>query len=264
MTFTIGLAQVKHPQIETVETIAAQVDSWAAKAAARGVDVLVFPEAMMGKFDEGTKKFPIEAQPLDGEFCKAIDAIAKKYSLWIVYTTNELNPAGHPFNTAVITNSEGAQVGSYRKVHLFDTDILKESDRIAAGDKLFEPVKTPFGKIGLSICYDIRFPEVARSAALAGCQLFINPAAWVDGNLKAEQWEAMLKARAIENQMFVAGLSRCDDDCIGDSCIYGPCGMLKAQGGRDEELVCAEIDTSKIEMVSSKMPLLAHRRPELY
>lgn len=262
--FKLGLAQCKHPEVETEDSIVELVSNWAEKAKEVGVDILVFPEGLMGKYDKQTNSFPLAPQSIDGTFCKRIDTVAKENNIWLVYTFNEANDGNKPFNTAVITNNEGEQVGSYRKVHLFDTDFTKESDRISAGNKLFEPIDTPFGKLGLCICYDVRFPEVARAAAIAGCQLFITTAAWVEGNLKAMQWETMLRARAIENQMFVAGVSRCDDKCIGDSCIFGPCGMLKAQGDDDEALIMADIDTSKIEMIQSQMPLLTHRRPDVY
>lgn len=135
---------------------------------------------------------------------------------------------------------------------------------MAAGSALFDPIDTPFGRIGLSICYDLRFPEVARFAATHGCHLLINPAAWVDGLLKAEQWRTLLSARAIENEIFVAGLSRVDKGYIGQSAVFGPDGVMLASGGVREELVAARIDLSAIDGVRAAMPVLEHRRPELY
>jgi predicted amidohydrolase len=110
----------------------------------------------------------------------------------------------------------------------------------------------------------LRFPEVARFAVTRGCQLLINPAAWVDGRLKAEQWRTLLSARAIENEIFVAGLSRVDKGYIGQSAMFGPDGVMLASGGVREELVTARIDLSTIDEVRAAMPVLAHRRPELY
>ncbi|MDO4182051.1 MAG: nitrilase-related carbon-nitrogen hydrolase [Coriobacteriia bacterium] len=262
MAFRIGLGQSCHPAdgnaVEVVELFMQQ-------AKQQSVDLLVFPESLMTRYEKELQSFLAEAEPLDGPFCQAVDALAKRYGLWVVYTVNEAGPdPAHPYNTVVITGADGIQRGCYRKTHLFDTDYTHESDRMTAGDALFQPVDTPFGRIGLGICYDLRFPEVARFAALHGAQLMIFPAAWVDGPLKAQHWKTLLAARAIENEMFVAGLSRPDANCIGQSQVVGPTGEVLAEGGRGEELVVADIDLGQIAPVRVAMPLLQHRRPELY
>ena len=211
MQVTIGLAQTKHPEDGDVIAL---VERFAAEARSRRVDVLVFPESLMSRYEKEAEAFVREAEPADGAFSTALDAIAARYGLWMVYTLNERNPQGNPFNTAIIVDSTGTKRGIYRKIHLFDTDFTHESDRMSAGSALFEPIDTPFGKIGLAICYDLRFPEQARAAALAGCDILIYPAAWVSGNTKAEQWHTLLAARAIENEMFVVGVSRADEGYI--------------------------------------------------
>lgn len=264
MTFVLGLAQCRHSEEGGTEAVLEMAEQWCAEASLRGVDILVFPESLMTRYELDRQSFASEAEPIDGPFCCGMDALAARYGLWLVYTVNERNAEGNPFNTAVITGSDGAKHGVYRKVHLFDTDFTKESDRMAAGSALFEPIDTPFGRIGLSICYDLRFPEVARFAATRGCQLLINPAAWVDGRLKAEQWRTLLSARAIENEIFVAGLSRVDKSYIGQSAVFGPDGVMLASGSVREELVAARIDLSAIDGVRAAMPVLEHRRPELY
>lgn len=265
MAFTLGLVQCCHPKRTDVAAVLEMAEAWCVRARQQLVDILVFPESLMTRYELDKRQFAEEAQPLDGPFCTAMDALAKRYGLWLAYTVNERNDAGgNPFNTVVLTGSDGVKRGAYRKVHLFDTDFTRESDRMAAGDALFCPVDTPFGRIGLSICYDLRFPEVARSAVLQGCQLLINPAAWVDGRLKADQWKTLLAARAIENEMFVAGVSRVDNGYIGQSAIFGPDGVMLAAGGACEELVTARIDLTSIERVCAVMPVLDHRRPDLY
>ena len=262
MEFTLGLAQTCHPEDGDVVSL---VDRFMARAKERGVDLLVFPECLMTRYEEELGAFLAAAQPLDGPFTQAVDALAAKHGLWVAYTLNEAGPdANHPYNTLVLTDDTGTQVGFYRKTHLFDTDFTRESDRMAAGNALFQPVDTPFGYVGMAICYDLRFPEVARCAALQGADLMLYPAAWVDGKLKAEQWRTLLMARAIENEMFVAGVSRADTGRIGQSCIVDPRGVIIAQGGPDEELVVGRIDTSLIDRVRKGMPVFSHRRPELY
>ena len=107
--------------------------------------------------------------------------------------------------------------------------------------------------------------------ALAGCDLIVYPAAWVDGPRKVDQWRTLLAARAIENELYVAGLSRCDRDFgsahrdyAGHSCVFGPLGEEIASAGLDEELLVAAIDTDAIDRARAAMPVLDHRRPELY
>ncbi len=264
-SFVLGLAQCCHPDQEGIEAVLALVDSWCSKAKKQHVDLLVFPESLMTRYEAERGDFIQSAQTLDGTFSSAMDSLAKQHELWLIYTMNEENSeAGKPFNTVVVVDDKGEKQGVYRKVHLFDTDFTKESDRMCAGDALFEPINTPFGKIGLGICYDLRFPEVARFEALKGCDVLIYPAAWVEGRLKANQWKTLLAARAIENEIFVAGLSRVDEGYIGQSAIVNPEGVLLASGGQREALVSATIELREKEIVRSAMPLFSHRRPELY
>lgn len=264
MEFTIGLAQCCHPADESIEAVVASVREWCARARAHGVDLLVFPEELMTRFEGDRDAYVAAAQTLDGPFCRAMDALAREYGLWLVYTVNETNAAGKPFNTAVIADAQGVQRGVYRKAHLFDSAATCESERMAAGECLFDPIDTPFGRIGLAICYDLRFPEVARRAALAGCEVLIIPAAWVDGRLKAEQWKTLLAARAIENELFVAGVGRVDVGCVGQSAVFSPDGVVIAHAGDQETLLTARIDTARIERVRAAIPVFKHRRPELY
>lgn len=259
---TIGLAQTKHPEDGDVVAL---VERFAAAAAERGVQLLVFPESLMSRYEQDAGAFVREAEPVDGPFASAVDRIAARYGIWIVYTLNELNPSGgKPFNTAIVVDEAGEKRGIYRKIHLFDTDFVQESSRMSAGDALFEPIDTPFGKLGLAICYDLRFPEQARAAALAGCDIMVYPAAWVAGNTKAEQWRTLLAARAIENEMFVAGVSRADDGYIGQSAVANPYGILIASGGPDEELVTCTIDVAMRKGVYERMPVFDHRRTDAY
>ncbi len=261
MEYTIGLAQTCHPSDGNVVEL---VKSYANKAQKQGVDLLIFPESLMSVYETDKEQFLHEAEPLGGAFTQAVNSIAREYGIWMVYTVNELNPSGNPFNSAVVVDDQGIQQGVYRKVHLFDTDFTHESDRMTAGDELFDPIETPFGMLGLAICYDLRFPEVARRAALAGCDLMIYPAAWVDGPLKADQWRTLLRARAIENGIFVAGVSRADKSYLGQSCVVDPQGVVLAAAGPDEALVVAHIDTALKTAVRKRMPVLDHRRVDLY
>lgn len=262
MSFILALAQSKHPFDGNV---VGMVERFARRARDQHASLLVFPETLMTRFDGSIEKFRRAAQPVNGEFARAIDAIAAETSLWIAYTMNERNDTGDlPYNTAIITDSFGEQRAHYRKVHLFDAQGYRESDRLSAGNELMQPVMAPFATIGLAICYDLRFPEVALNAARSGAQILLYPAAWVSGPGKTEQWETLLRARAIENGLFVAGVSSCDEQRIGNSRVYGPDGTLIAAGEEGEELITCEIDIQEIERVRTSTPSLKHRRPDCY
>lgn len=262
MQFRVGIAQTCHPEDGDVVAL---VERFAADAKARGVELLVFPESLMSRFEATLGDFLAQSQPVDGPFTQAIDAIAARYGLWIVYTMNELNDkGGQPFNTALVVDDSGIRRGVYRKVHLFDSATTQESERMSASDALFTPIDTPFGTLGLAICYDLRFPEVARLAALAGCTIMAYPSAWVAGPTKVEQWETLLRARAIENELFVLGACRADEGYIGTSTIVGPDGSVLAQAGGEETLLCANIDTDALERMRAAIPVFDHRRPDAY
>lgn len=261
MEFMVGIAQTCHPDDGDVISL---VDRFAEDAQAKGVDLLVFPESLMSRYEAELGDFLAESQLIDGQFAMAVNAIAAKHRLWIVYTMNELNPSGKPFNTAIAVDAKGVVRGVYRKVHLFDSATTTESERMAASDTLFEPIHTPFGKLGMAICYDLRFPEVARTAALAGCDIMVYPSAWVDGIGKAAQWETLLSARAIENEMFVVGACRADKGYIGHSLVIAPDGVVLAKGGEGEELLIAQLDSQRLDRMRTAIPVFSHRRPDVY
>lgn len=262
MEFTLGLAQCRH---RADGDAVALVREYARQARSAGVDFIVFPESLMSRYEMDRGDFAAASQPLGGPFSRAVEGIAREFGLWMIYTMNERNDAdGLPFNTAVLVDDGGARRGVYRKAHLFDTDSTKESSRMSAGGALFDPVSTPFGTIGMAICYDLRFPEVTRRAALAGCDVMVFPAAWVDGPGKVRQWKALLAARAIENQLYTVGVSRCDEGYIGHSCAFAPDGAALVEAGPQEGLFTCSVDAGKLVGSRRAMPVLDHRRPELY
>ena len=264
MTFSIGLAQIAYPADGDV---LAQVEAVAADAASKGADLLVFPENLMASEELSANDLLFLAEPLDGGFIQAVGAIARKTGLWIVATLYEANPGGgQPFNTAVVLDDAGRICGCYRKCHLYDAHGVCESNRMSAGDELGVVVKTPFCTLGLAICYDLRFPEAFRALALAGCDLAVLPACWHAGPRKAEHWETLIRSRAIENEFFVAGAGHAGERYVGESLVADPLGCVIARGpaGDEEALVVCEIDLDAVESARDTMPVLGHRRPDLY
>ena len=244
--------------------VPAQIESYAAKAESLGVDLLVFPENLMCPRDLTAEELRELAEALDGPFVHDVADSAHRHGLWIVGTMSEINPRGGlPYNTAFVINSAGEVCGSYGKSHLYDAHGVRESDRMSKGDALCEPVHTPFCTLGLGICYDLRFPEVSRALALVGCDLLLYPAAWHDGPHKLEHWQTLLRARAIENECFVAGVCHAGERYVRRSAIYDPLGCELAVGDGDG-LVTATIDTDAVVTARDAMPVFRHRRPELY
>ena len=276
MSFRIGLAQCTHPAGGDVLGL---VDEWMSRAKSEGADLLAFPESLMTPYELAARDFAEASEPLDGPFCTGVNALAAKHGLWTIYTANERGASkgtrgtsdGLPYNTAVIVDDTGEVRSAYRKVHLFDTDFTRESDKVAAGGALPSIVAAPFGRVCAAICYDLRFPELARTAAFSACDVLVYVSAWVDGPRKVEQWKTLLRARAIENEMFVAGLSRCDRafgaqrrDYAGNSCVFSPSGDEIAAAGLGESLVVADIDLGNVAAVRAAMPVLDHVRHDLY
>lgn len=259
--FRLGLAS--QPRPNDGDTVAL-VDATARRAAALGVDVLIFPEGLMTSLLLEPTHFADAAETLEGPFMAAMRAIAQHHAIWLIVTMNERAPEGPPYNTAAIIDEAGTIRGTYRKTHLFDAGAIRESSRMQAGDRLFFPIATPFCTLGMGICYDLRFPEVARAAALDGAEMMVFPAAWVDGPCKQDQWIALLKARAIENGMYVAGLSRPDEGCVGSCCVFDPLGREVKPSIHGNGLAVASIDSSLVAKTRTAMPALSHRRVDLY
>ena len=163
----------------------------------------------------------------------------------------------------MITN-QGQVKSVYRKLHLYDALGFKESDKLASGNKIIQPFRTTVGKIGLMICYDIRFPEMSRILALAGAEILAIPSAWVQGVMKEEHWQIMLKARAIENGCYVIAPDQVGNIFSGRSMVIDPFGITMLDMGAKEGLEIIEIDRNRLKSVRKSLPLLSNRRIDAY
>lgn len=233
-------------------------------------DLIIFPEVYMDAHPAKTPREQIlsTAQPLTGSFVQGMQQLAREYHMWMVFGMTEStdNPSDdRTYNTTVILDSEGSIVKTYRKTHMYDAFGARETDTFQSGDALFEPIDTPFGGIGLFVCYELRFPEIARIQALQGAEILIVPAAWNKGDLKSNHWKTLLTARALENTVYVLG---CDlysqDTYMGESMAVDPMGVPFACGGEGSCLIPCVVDTRRIYEVRQKLPSLGNRRPELY
>ncbi|UQS85989.1 carbon-nitrogen hydrolase family protein (plasmid) [Nicoliella spurrieriana] len=268
MTYKIALAQAYSDVEQTVNQ--KKLTEVVKEAAAHGAALVVFPEMFMSTtaIDATLAEINQHAESLSGPFVDNAKQAAADNQVWIIFGMREQNDDPNDqrvYNTIVIINDQGDVVTTYHKTHLYDAFGTKESDQIKPGDKLFEPIQTPFGKIGLFVCYELRFPEVARYQAVHGADVIIIPTSWYRGPLKEYHWTSLLKARAIENTTFIVGCDKPTSDArVGLSQVVDPMGVVTNQAGSDECILYADIDLDQVAKVRAKLPSAAQRMPELY
>jgi predicted amidohydrolase len=236
----------------------------AAQAAAEGADLLLLPELWSSGYD--LARAGQYAAPLDrGAFAVMAD-LAQTHQIYVGGTALEANPAGRPFNTAVLYTPQGTLAATYHKVHLWGP--LGELEYLTAGQTL--PVfDLPWGRVALAVCYDLRFPELWRRYADGGASLVLIPAAWPSH--RVEHWRLLLRARALENQYMVAGCNRAgggadagQDRFGGYSGLADPWGRVLAEAGPEPELVSSTVDLDEVARARQLFPFLADRRPDVY
>lgn len=240
------------------------------EAAYRRADYIFFPEFQMA-FSSSTQT-PDElynsAEPLaNSKFLKKICKYSEKYKIGIVGTFFEKNPYQTDkkvFDTAFCTNKNGKIVSVYRKLHLYDAFGFKESLKFNRGDEIPKLVPTTIGKMGLMICYDIRFPELSRILTVNGADIIVIPSGWVHGIMKEEHWITMLKARAIENGVYVIAPNQVGNIFCGRSMIVDPLGSILTDLGDKRGIEYVEIQKERISEVRKTLPLLKNRRSDIY
>ncbi len=213
-----------------------------------------------------------------------MSALAKALGIYLIGgTIPELEEeSGRLYNTCFAFDRQGKRIGRHRKAHLFDIDV---KERVLADgtvkkgitfqeSKSFSPgegstiIETEFGKMGIAVCFDVRFPELFRKMALEGAQLIFLPAAF-NMTTGPAHWDVSMRARALDNQVFLAAAAPARDEngvylSFGNSCVVEPFGSFIAHADEKECLLLADIDLSKVEVVREELPLLKNRRPEIY
>lgn len=203
------------------------------------------------------------ADPEGGESRAWLSAFARRHGVYVVGGSVAEKRSGKVYNTMLVFNRLGQELGSYSKIHLFR--LMEEEKHLTPGD---QKVTFQLGGVtaGAVICYDIRFPELTRSLVLQGAKLLIVVAEWPHPRL--HHWRTLLMARAIENQMYVLGCNRIgtsgNDTFFGHSMIIDPWGEIVAEGSEVEEIVTGSIDLSTVDEVRSRIPIFSDRRPSLY
>ena len=240
------------------------------EAAKKKARLICFPEFQMAYSPPEQKSESLHkiAEKISGNFVSTLSNSAKQNRINIVATLYEIintNDKNHKvFDTGVIINELGKLQSIYRKVHLYDALGFKESKKLLAGSIIEKPSKTSVGKLGLLICYDMRFPEISRILTVNGANILVSPSAWVAGFMKREHWEIMVRARAIENGVYVLAPNQVGNIYCGHSMAIDPFGSTIVDMENREGIEFIDIDSSKIDTTRRTLPLLMNRRTDVY
>jgi deaminated glutathione amidase len=245
-----------------------EAERWIRQAAVQGARVIALPEVFIWR---GEKKHEREfAEPIPGPSSTALGALARELGIYLLAgSVLEAIPGSEKsYNTSLLFGPSGQLIASYRKIHLFDVDLangtsLRESASREYGDGVIVAA-TEFCPMGLTVCYDLRFPELYRALAICGAQIIFVPSAFT-AYTGAAHWETLLRARAIENQVYVIaadqyGKSPKSFETHGHSMIVDPWGKILAERADGAGVISAEIDLDYLIKVRAELPSLSHRR----
>ncbi len=258
---TLALAQIDVILGDKAANLA-QAEPLIARAADVDADLILFPELWTTGYDL-PRAAELAESISDGPTARQLLAWAHTYGLWIGGSMLEREEERGIFNAAALFGPQGQTLGPYRKIHRFGP--MAEDRWLEAG---CEPgqIDPPWGKTGVAICYDLRFPELFRSYALAGARLILLPSEWPHPRL--HHWRTLVQARAIENACFVAAVNRVGSDrantFCGHSMVVGPWGEVLVEAGETPELLIATIDLAQADEARVRIPVLKDRRPECY
>lgn len=234
-------------------------------------DFVILPEMFCCPYQ--TENFPIYAEKEGGPVWQQLSGYAKQYGIYLIGgSMPEKDAEGNVYNTSYIFDREGKQIGKHRKVHLFDIDVkggqtFKESDTLTAGD-IDTVFDTEFGKIGVMLCFDIRFPELSRMMVNDGVKVIFVPAAF-NMTTGPAHWELSFRTRALDNQIYMVGCAPARDVSAGyiswgHSIVTDPWGRVTGMLDENEGILLAELDMDYEEQVREELPLLKSRRKDIY
>lgn len=259
-----------HVEEDKLKNIA-NASEFVKKAKEQGADITILPEMFNCPYK--TSNFPVFAEKEGGECYRLLSDVAKTHGIYLVAgTMPEKDAEGKVYNTSYAFDRKGQKIGKHRKMHLFDIDVkggqyFKESETLSAGNEatVFE---TEFGKMGLAICYDFRFPELARLMVEEGAKVIIVPAAF-NMTTGPAHWEVMFRSRAIDNQVYTIGIAPARDvnSCYtsyGNSIMVSPWGEVILRMDEKEGISTGTLDLDYVEKVREELPLLIQRRKDIY
>lgn len=247
----------------------ANVQEMTREAAASGAQFVMTPEYALMMDGSGRTMRERALDPEGRPALPQLQALAKELSVWLLAGSLTLKTAGERIaNRSYLISSDGGIVATYDKIHMFDATlpdgkVIRESSAYCPGDRAVV-ADTPWGKLGLSVCYDLRFPHLYRALAKAGAQYLTIPSSFQRATGKVH-WHTLIKARAIENACFVFAPAMCGEHpgnrtTYGHSLVVDPWGEVLADGGESPGIVYADIDPARIAKVRGMLPCLEHDR----
>lgn len=267
----IKIAAIQMPTVADKMENVRTVKTYLEKIKDENPDFVILPEMFCCPYQ--TENFPIYAEKEGGPVWQQLSGYAKQYGIYLIGgSMPEKDAEGNVYNTSYIFDREGKQIGKHRKVHLFDIDVkggqtFKESDTLTAGDSdtVFD---TEFGKIGVMLCFDIRFPELSRMMVNDGVKVIFVPAAF-NMTTGPAHWELSFRTRALDNQIYMVGCAPARDVSAGyiswgHSIVTDPWGRVTGMLDENEGILLAELDMDYEEQVREELPLLKSRRKDMY
>ena len=264
----IGIVQMK--TCENKETNINTARKGIIECVIKGADIIILPEIFNSPYD--TKKFREYSEQRNGQTWTFLSNMAKDYNKILIGGSFPENDNNQIYNTSFIFNSEGKQIGMHRKMHLFDIDIkggqyFKESDSLTAGDSICV-FNTEFCKVGVCICFDMRFPELSRLMVQKGAEIIVVPAAF-NMTTGPAHWDLMFRQRAIDNQCFTIGVAPARNKELSyisyaNSIVVDPWGTVIYHANDEECFDVVELDLNKVQEIRKQLPLLSARRTDIY
>lgn len=263
-------ALVQMPVTDCKEENLRTARSYLVRAAQAGAELAVLPEMFCCPYTNAS--FVRNAEAAGGAVWSAMSEAARETGLWLVAGSMPERAGEKLYNTSFVFDPKGSQAAFHRKLHLFDIDVqggqrFAESETFAAGSRV-TVFDTPFGRLGLCICFDMRFPELARCMTLAGARAILAPAAF-NMTTGPAHWELLFRQRAVDNQLFTVGVAPARDVngeyvSYGNSIACSPWGDVLCRAGSDPALLLVDLELDRNESIRAQLPLLSARRTDLY
>lgn len=254
MGIQLGMTDDKHDNLmRALELVDKGFDRY------REVDLVCLPELYYSNPTKDNRN--TIGERLDSEFFNEFSKCAKKYNVNIITGSFPLIKGDKLYNTCLCINRRGELIGDYSKTHLFDAFTSKESDTVDAGDEIgiFD---FDFGKVGIAICYELRFPDYLRTLALKNIDLMVIPSAFYSP--RHDQWDVLVASTALQNLMYVVALNQFNQHFFGRSCIADPMGLIVSKASDKEDVFYGTLDMEYQKQAREKVPTYQNRRPELY
>ncbi|XP_061593870.1 omega-amidase NIT2 [Cololabis saira] len=240
------------------------------EAAGQGSKVVLLPECFNSPY--GTGFFSTYSEKIPGESSQVLSEAAKENEVYLVGGSIPEEDGGKLYNSCTVFGPDGKMILKHRKIHLFDIDVpgkirFQESETLSPGNS-FSVFDTPFCKVGVGICYDIRFAELAQLYSRKGCQLLVYPGAF-NMTTGPAHWELLQRGRALDNQVYVATASPARDETAsyvawGHSTVVNPWGEVISKAGAEETIIYADIDLQYLADIRQQIPITSQRREDLY